>query len=148
MISGRTKHHADKRWLPLAFVAFICWAMLSLSSKYLFNQGLATISFLFYLCLIVAICILAESYILKIPIAKFRKHLGNSLMVGIFASGFNLFMFQAIRLAPNIGYVNAINAASIALIALLAPILFKDELSVRKLIGVLGITAGLVLLLI
>jgi uncharacterized membrane protein len=61
---------------------------------------------------------------------------------------FNLGQFQAIRLAPNVGYVNAANAGSISLITVLAVLLFGDHLSVRKAVGVAGVTAGLILLLI
>jgi uncharacterized membrane protein len=67
---------------------------------------------------------------------------------GIFSTLFNLGQFQAIRLAPNVGYVNAINAGSISLVTVMAVVLFKDELSTRKAIGVAGVTAGLLLLLL
>jgi uncharacterized membrane protein len=67
---------------------------------------------------------------------------------GIFSTLFNLGQFEAIKLAPNVGYVNAINAASISMVTVFAVILFKDELTPKKAIGVLGVTAGLILLLV
>jgi len=70
------------------------------------------------------------------------------MLIGIFSTGFNLFQFLAIQSAPNIGYVNAINASSISVVTILAIILFKDEFSKKKLIGVLGVTIGLLLLLV
>ena len=58
-----TKKNAKKakteKWVILSFAAFFAWGMLSLSSKYLFNQGLDTIAFLIYLYAIVTICIVA-----------------------------------------------------------------------------------------
>ena len=148
-----TKNTAKKakteKWVILSFAAFFGWGMLSLSSKYLFNQGLDTITFLIYLYAIVTICIVAidkvkVSKIKEVPIkAKFLL-----LGTGIFSTLFNLGQFEAIKLAPNVGYVNAINAGSIALVTILAVILFKDELTKKKAIGVIGVTIGLVLLLI
>ncbi len=67
---------------------------------------------------------------------------------GIFSTLFNLGQFEAIKLAPNVGYVNAINAGSISLVTVLAVLLFKDELSKQKAFGILGVTAGLLLLLV
>jgi uncharacterized membrane protein len=70
------------------------------------------------------------------------------LGTGIFSTLFNLGQFEAIKLAPNVGYVNAINAASISMVTVFAVILFKDELTLRKAVGVLGVTTGLILLLV
>jgi uncharacterized membrane protein len=50
------------------------------------------------------------------------------------------------NLAPNVGFVNAANAASISLLTLAAAFFFKDELTLKKLIGIAGVTAGLLLL--
>jgi uncharacterized membrane protein len=61
---------------------------------------------------------------------------------------FNLGQFEAIKVAPNVGYVNAINAGSISLVTILAVLLFNDELTKRKAIGILGVTAGLLFLLV
>ncbi len=70
------------------------------------------------------------------------------ICTGVFSALFNLGQFEAIKLAPNPGYVNAINAGSISFVTILAVLLFKDELSKRKALGVLGVSAGLLLLLV
>ncbi len=70
------------------------------------------------------------------------------LSIGLFSTGFNLFQFEAIKIAPNIGYVNAINASSISLVTIMAILLFKDEFSKIKLLGVFGVTLGLLILLL
>jgi uncharacterized membrane protein len=122
---------------------------LSLSSKYLFNHGVATIAFLIYLYAIVTVCIITFD---KIRLSKLidtpRQVKGILLSTGVFATLFGLGQFQAIKLAPNIGYVNAINAASISMVTICAVILFKDELTTKKAVGILGVTLGLVLLLV
>lgn len=139
----------SEKWVVLSFGAFFAWGMLSLSSKYLFNNGVDTIAFLIYLYALVTFCII---YFDKVKISKIKEvPTGAKLLLigtGIFSTLFNLGQFQAIKLAPNVGYVNAINAASISMVTVFAVILFKDELTPRKAIGVLGVTVGLIMLLI
>jgi uncharacterized membrane protein len=67
-------------------------------------------------------------------------------MIGVFGASFNYFMQVGFNLAPNVGFVNAANAASISLLTLMSAIIFKDELTLRKLVGVVGVTVGLLIL--
>lgn len=148
-----TKRDAKKvkseKWILLSFGAFFAWGMLSLSSKYLFNNGIDTMTFLIYLYTLVTLCIIGID---KVKVSKIKEIPNNAklllLCTGIFSTLFNLGQFEAIKLAPNVGYVNAINAASIAAVTVFAVILFKDELTPRKAVGILGVVAGLILLLI
>lgn len=139
----------SEKWIILSFGAFFAWGMLSLSSKYLFNNGVDTIAFLIYLYALVTFCII---FIDKVRVSKIGEVSSSAKLLligtGIFSTLFNLGQFEAIKLAPNVGYVNAINAASISMVTVFAVILFKDELTLKKAAGVLGVTAGLVLLLI
>lgn len=148
MLSQKAKKKSiNSSWLPLSLGAFFCWGLLSLSSKFMFNQGVNIFVYLAYMFAVVNVCILLEMRRKKISFRPIRNNALTLCLIGIFASGFNLFQFVAIQSAPNIGYVNAMNASSISAVTVLAVVLFKDELSKRKLIGVLGVTAGLLLLL-
>jgi drug/metabolite transporter (DMT)-like permease len=138
----------NKLWLPLAIGAFFCWGLLSLTSKYLFNQGVSVYAFLTYAYITVSLCIVFEMLKKRISFGIIRKDPVNFLLIGLFSTGFNFFLFEAIRTSPNVGYVNAINASSISAVTILAIILFKDEFSKIKFIGILGVTFGLLLLLI
>lgn len=149
MISTGSNKKSNDSWILLSLGAFFAWGMLSLSSKYLFNHGLDTISFLIYLYAIVTVCIVSIDRV-RISKLKDTSRDAKVLLVatGIFSTLFNLGQFEAIRLAPNLGYVNAINAASIAAVTIFAVILFKDELTPQKALGVAGVCVGLVLLLL
>jgi uncharacterized membrane protein len=120
-----------------------------LSSKYLFSHTVSTYAFLIYIFAIVTVCTVIAN---RMNIRMFQKiSVENWLIllgVGIFSTLFNLGQFDAIRLAPNVGYVNAINASSISLVTLLAGVFFKDSLTPKKLVGIIGVTAGLLLLLL
>lgn len=150
MVNPKEAHKVkNNRWLWLSFGAFFGWGLLSLSSKYLFNHGVSTVPFLVYLYLIVTFCIIIFSKVRLKDIKGITK--SHALLlggIGIFATMFNLFQFEAIKVAPNLGFVNAINAASIAVVTLFAVVLFKDELTLKKAIGVFGVILGLWLLLI
>jgi len=75
-----------------------------------------------------------------------KKQLQILLLIGLFGASFNYFMQVGFNLAPNVGFVNAANAASISLLSLLSALIFKDELSPQKMIGIAGVTVGLLLL--
>lgn len=139
----------SEKWVVLSFGAFFAWGMLSLSSKYLFNDGVETLAFLVYLYAIVTLCIVGID---KVKVSKLRDVPKNAklllLATGVFSTLFNLGQFEAIKLAPNVGYVNAINAGSIAAVTVFAVLLFKDELTHKKAVGIGGVSFGLVLLLV
>lgn len=148
-LSGKTFHKATNlSWLPLALGSFFCWGLLSITSKYLYSVGLNTYVFLSYICGIVSFLIILEAMMKKTPFGQIKTHPAILLTIGIFSTIFNVSLFEANNIAPNLGYVNAVNAASISLVTVFAIILFKDEFSIKKLIGVLGVTFGLILLLV
>lgn len=143
----QAKATRNNKWVWLSLSAFFAWGFLSLFSKYLFSQGVGTIPFLVFVYALVTLCIVVFSKV------RFRTFQGLSsgqwlllVTTGLSSALFNLGQFEAINLAPNVGYVNAINAGSISLVTLLAVLLFKDELSAKKAIGILGVTAGLLVL--
>ena len=77
-----------------------------------------------------------------------RSQMITLLFIGVLSAGFNFGMQQGYVTAPNIGYINAMNASSIGLVVIGSAIFFKDELTLRKFIGVIGVIAGLVLIVI
>lgn len=136
----------ESSWVPLALVAFVGWAFLAMSAKYQFIHGTSTLVFLAVFFIVVTICIILEIQRSRISWSVVRRHWLTVAGIGVLSTTWNFFLFYAIAIAPNPGYVNATNAASIAMLALLAAIIFKDHLSVRKGIGILGVLSGLLVL--
>ena len=68
------------------------------------------------------------------------------ICMGISVTFFYYFKQVSEVTSPNIGYVGAINAASNAFYTILVASIFKDALSWRKLLAVLGVTLGLLIL--
>ncbi|MBP9819277.1 EamA family transporter [Candidatus Woesebacteria bacterium] len=137
----------NKLWLPYTMGAFFCWGFLALTSKYLLNAGVPILTRLILTMLVVTVLIIGEILIKKINVFQISKtQLVTLLFIGIFGATFNYYMQVAFNLAPNVGFVNAANAASISLLTLVSALIFKDELTVKKMIGIFGVTAGLLLL--
>lgn len=148
-IDPKKTHEAkSKLWLAYTMYSFFGWGLLSLTIKYLSLQGLVTLTTLTYLYIFVSIFIVLEIFKRKIKFDMSKISLGYFLIIGIFSSIFNYFNFYSVSVAPNVGYVNAINASSISLVTIFSILLFKDEFSWKKLAGVFGVTAGLLLLLL
>jgi drug/metabolite transporter (DMT)-like permease len=139
----------NKMWLPYTMGAFLCWGFLALSSKYLLDMGVPILSRLILSMVVTTIIIFGEIIYKKVEVKKVSKdQLITLLMIGILGASFNYFMQVGFNLAPNVGFVNAANAASISLLTLASAFFFKDELTVKKMIGIFGVTAGLLILFI
>ena len=145
--TDKNRTTSNKLWLPYTMGAFFCWGFLALSSKYLLNMGVPILSRLILSMVVTTVLIFAEILYKKVEWKKISKdQLSTLVLIGVFGASFNYFMQVAFNLAPNVGFVNAANAASISLLTLLSAFFFKDELTLKKMIGIVGVTAGLVLL--
>lgn len=139
--------HVHRSWLPLAIVAFFCWGMLSLTSKYLLTIGVGVYARLIWSMAIVTMLIGAEMRTKRVRVRGISRVQAITLtVIGVASAAFNYFMQLGFQTAPNIGYVNAVNASSIAAVAVCSWLLFRDELTIRKMVGIVIVTAGLVLL--
>jgi drug/metabolite transporter (DMT)-like permease len=140
---------SNKLWFPYTMGAFFCWSFLALSSKYLLNMGVPILTRLILSMVVTTMFIFGEIIYKRVEWKRVSKdQLITLLMIGILGASFNYFMQVAINLAPNVGYVNATNAASISLLTLVSSFFFKDELTAKKMLGIFGVTAGLLLLFI
>lgn len=146
---SNNKANSDKRWLPYTIGAFFCWGLLALSSKYLLNLGVPILNRLILQMLVVTFLIFYEISIKSVKIlAVSKEQLIILLLIGLSGASYAYFMQVGFNLAPNVGYVNAANAGSISLLTLMSTVIFKDDLNLKKLIGIIGVTLGLILLFI
>jgi len=135
-------------WAKYSFIALFSYAALAIAVKYATLSGINQLVFLFWAIAASLPFFAAEAWFKKIAVSKYKKQTGALLLMGI-ASGFgNIFMWDAFIRAPNMGYVNAINIASVAIISLLAVKLFGDELTRKKALGIAGVILGLLLIVL
>ena len=143
----KSRTTSNKLWLLFTMGAFFCWGFLALSSKYLLNMGVPILTRLILQMLVVTVFIFGEIILKKINVFQINKsQIVTLLFIGIFGSSYAYFMQVGFNLAPNVGYVNATNAASISLLTLMSSFFFKDELTLKKMIGIFGVTVGLLFL--
>ncbi len=143
-----TKDVTSNHWLAYTMYSFFGWGLLSLSIKYLATQGMVTLVTLTYMYVFVSLFIIIETLLKKVKIVLNKQNMNYFVLLGIFSAVFNYYNFYSVSIAPNVGYVNAINASSISLVTIFSILLFKDEFSWRKLFGVFGVTAGLLMLIL
>lgn len=148
------KQEVDKtqnKWVLYSFISFFLFGSLSITGKYFTSQGIAPNLLAFYNFVFVGIAFTIDyRKALKPENLKILKksQIWLLFIAGIFVGFFNIFMYSAIKIAPNIGYVNIINASSNVAITLFSAWLFKDTLTIRKTIGVVGVVGGLIMLFV
>jgi len=140
------KEAAGSIWLLYSLAAFFCWGVFALMLKYLIGQGMDLFVVLSYLFAAVSVIIFTEIKVKGVELGRGINYWILFLFIGLFGASFDAFVTLGYKLAPNPGYINAVNASSISAVTLLSIFLFKDEFSVRKLVGVAGVTLGLILL--
>ena len=145
---SKTKDVTSNHWLAYTMYSFFGWGLLSLTIKYLATQGMVTLVILTYAYAFVSLFIVIETLLKKVKIVLNKQNMNYFVLLGIFSAVFNYYNFYSVSIAPNVGYVNAINASSISLVTIFSILLFKDEFSWRKLFGVFGVTAGLLILIL
>lgn len=144
----KTNQNGSKLWLAYTMYSFFAWGLLSLTIKYLTLQGLSTLTVVTYMYVFVSIIIILEIFLRKIRFALNKVNISYFLAIGAFSALFNYFNFYSVSIAPNVGYVNAINASSISIVTIFSIILFGDEYSPKKMVGVFGVTLGLFMLIL
>jgi drug/metabolite transporter (DMT)-like permease len=145
----KSKSQSNALWLPYTIGAFFCWGLLALSSKYLLNLGVPILTRLIYVMMVASALSLGEIVVRKVNVFNVsRAQLLTLLMIGVLGAGYAYFMQVGFNLAPNVGFVNATNAASISLLTLMSAFFFKDELTIKKMVGIVGVTVGLIALFV
>lgn len=152
MIDPRAEKRSvsSKTWAWMAIGAYLCWGLLSLTARHLADSGIGPVEQLIpSFCVISALCALD---VVRSREVALRVLDGRSLLLlvgmGIASASFNYFSWEAVRTAPNVGYVNAINAGSIAAVTVVSSLVFGDDLSRRKLAAVGIVTSGLAVLVL
>jgi hypothetical protein len=142
------KKHWNK-WIYLSIYAFFARWNLSLIFAWLGTKGLSASIINLYLLSFVTIFILWEITYKKIKYrAKTPWELWTLLAIWLSFIVFQQSQITALIIAPNPGYINAVNIGPIGLITLLTGIIYKDHLSKRKLIWVAWVIISIVFLFV
>ncbi len=137
-------------WVALSLVSFFCYGTQSLVAKYLISSGTPSVVYLFWNIFFTTIISLVDYawHYRQIIFVPSKKNIFVLMAIGLSVSFFYYFKQVAEVAAPNVGYVNAINASSNAILILLVAMIFKESISKLKFIAVLGVIVGIVVLIV
>lgn len=135
-------------WLRYACITFAMWGVQALILISIKNSLLNSSEILMLVSIFYSLIVVGEILIKKVSLAPVIKYWPWIILISIAAMFSNLFVIVGYKLAPNPGFIDSANAASVAAIAILACIFFKDNLSVKKGLGIIGVSIGLILLLV
>jgi len=136
-------------WVWYSIATFFLFGMTTVFAKYISLWGDSTMAYLFWLLLGTTVMSWIRYYFNRKRVStKLDKKMilwliAMSTMVSVFYWG----KIQTTVTAPNIGYSGAVNASSNAVLVVVSAWLYKQELTLRKLLGALGVIAGLVVLI-
>ncbi len=130
-------------WLIYAFFAFFGYFMVNLIFKLVSAENPYLMSLVLYSCATLAVLPILLSE--RTTAVSFRS-VGLAALAGIFSVIATVFALKSIKLAPNPGYSVAIYSANFVLLALLSVLIFGSELTLQRMLGVVGIFVGIVLL--
>jgi len=138
----------DKKWFFYALGAFVWWAFLALLNRRILLQWMGTVSLLFRLFFLVSLSV-GFQFFHSDDFSDFSAFFSwEALWIVCWMIVFNYGLIHGYAVSPNPGYLNAANAASIAFLTLASSLIFKDELTMRKMIGIVGVVVWISLLFV
>jgi hypothetical protein len=138
------------QWVFQSLFVMFCFSMVVLSGKFIIRMGVAVPVFLFWSNGMILLLSIIDYFRIRKSIS-YKLTTQHILILFGFGVAVSIFYYSkqiAEVIAPNIGYVNALNAASNAVYTLIVAYLFKDSLSYKKFLAVIGITIGLIAIIL
>lgn len=135
-------------WVSYALMTFGFWSIPTLLLTAMKDVSLSSFTMLMYIALFYSLIEGVEIGLKKISLRSIGVHFFWLLIVSFSALFINLFLIIGYRVAPNPGFIDIANTASVAAIAFLAAVFYGDELTPKKSVGIVGVIGGLILLLI
>ena len=133
-------------WLGYAVLGTLSLSAMFLTIKKLGTIEVKTSIILVYLFTVASILFIVYNLINKNNfIITENKTFALLILVGIFSFLGNLFLTKSMLLAKNPGYTNAISSANVVLVTTFAYFLFKSEITITKLIGIIITLTGVII---
>lgn len=146
-IDPKKTHKGTSNWFLLSLLPFLCFGSNALVSKYAVTTGANLVTYLFWLFLLMSVITLFDRYRKGGPMVNI-SHWKTLILIGISGTSFYYFKNAAQIIAPNVGYVGAINTASNAFVALFIALIYKEHMSWVKFFAVIGIVAGIIFIIL
>ena len=142
--SNRVKKTKEENaWIKYTLIAFLCFGGNALTSKYLLNGGMPIFFRLLFPGIVAGLLYAPKAIknFQNIQVSK-KPFILLLLAIAVCSILFNFTMQYAFSKSPNVGYVNAANVSSTAILAFPSALIFKDPLTRRRALGIIGVLAG------
>lgn len=133
-------------WLVLALIATLFTSILVIGIKYATTKGIDPTYILFISFTTSAFCALLHMYVRKISLRINWKIAAVLAVCGVFSYMGNLLLVKSVSIAPNPGYTQAILSTNVVLIAVFSYFLFKSELNLKGVVGMVFCIIGVCIL--
>ena len=133
-------------WFLLALLGLFFFAGITLIQKHLLNLGIHPVTFGVYLMGLGFVAFLITAFITKQSLTVPGNWWMFLVIIAVLALAANLLATYSFKLAPNPGYAQAIISASSVVVLVVSLFLFKSELSLIKIIGVILTIIGIFLI--
>ncbi len=133
-------------WFPLAILALLFFAAITLIQKHLLNIGIHPVIFGLYLMGFSFIAFLITSISMKQSLTIPKSWIFWLAVLGIIALAGNLAATYSFQKTPNAGYTQAIISASAVLVLITSIFLFNSEFSWLKVLGIALTIIGVIII--
>jgi drug/metabolite transporter (DMT)-like permease len=147
---GKKVNLTNYKWLWYSLAAFFAFGITRLFGKYYSGLGVSTMAMLFWTSFSILIMSIAEVIRSKSwkTYVNSKENAGVLILLGLSVTSFYYFLQTAELAAPNIGYVNTISLGSNAVLTLFSALIFRDTFSWKRFFAVVGVCAGIIVLVI
>lgn len=149
ILEKKGKKFTVGKWFWYSLLAFILFGGILLTSKYAVEIGENPNTFMFWVMLFTLTTSVFDLFrnkkdeSINLNMKKVFLLASMTIAVSVFYWSKNMSTITA----PNVGYTSAINASSNAGLTVVSAILYKEDLKLSKIIGVIGVVVGLVILI-
>lgn len=132
-------------WVTLSLALFGLLAVIDVSFRFLIQKNYAPIELVLYSLVPTLFAAVVYVLVQRTPLQMPKSIQDYGLFVGIGVLSFGAFLMvrRAQKIAPNIGYVNAIMYSSVLVTIVATSLLFKDALTTHAFFGAVLVIVGI-----
>lgn len=133
-------------WVLASFLGALSFTAMSIISKHVMNTGVSPLVTVSYIFGIAFVLLAATAYFRGASVMVEADQIKWVLLMSFASFAGNLFLFTALRDAPNAGYSTAIRSSSIVFVTVFAWVFLNDSITWLKSLGILFTTIGVAII--
>ena len=133
------------RWVTFSLILFGLLAIIDISFRYLIKKNYTPMELVLYSLAPTLIAAFAYLFLSRTPLQMPRSYTDIAIFLAIGILSFVTFLLvrHTQKMAPNIGYVNAIMYSSVLVTIVVTSLLFKDVITKHAFFGAVLVIVGI-----